>query len=227
MTELIVPKEKVGGEFSDKISIEYNQKKTNKILLKIGGGFFTKPLATYTLPDDYEYYTFEYNEEEETSLGKSLLKLGLLAATGEMAAGAAKSGKGGGAAALLGAATVRMGTTSKKASVSVNLQFNDKKILSMVLPYKDWKKFDDDFSVINFPNFEGNCIKSIEEVNQQIEEIRNSFPEMSKEEKATATETLSRLGKYEAQLEKEIEKARKKALKRKVPIMLETKEADV
>lgn len=223
MSTLIALKSQVSGEFEDQVTIDYNQKKTNKIQLKIGGGIFKKPVATYTLPDDMISYTYEPSEREEESLGKGLLKLGLAAATGEMTSNAFKSGKSGSGAgaALLGAATVRMGTTSKNTYVNVTLQFNDKRILCIEFSGKDWNKFDTDMCVITFPSYEKETTKQINAVNEQMEEIRNSFGDLPKEEQKEATATLASLGKMLPTLSDSLEERRKIAIKRKVPMLLE------
>ena len=223
MSTLIALKSQVSGEFEDQVTIDYNQKKTNKIQLKIGGGFFKKPVAIYTLPDDIISYTYEPSEREEESLGKGLLKLGLMAATGEMTSSAFKDGKSGSGAgaAVLGAATLRMGTTSKNTYINVTLQFKDKRILCIEFSSKDWNKFDTDMCVITFPSYEKDTVNQINAVNQQIDEIRNSFGDISKEEQKEATATLASLGKMLPTLSTTLEERRKIAIKRKVPMLLE------
>lgn len=221
MSILIVSKSEVGGEFQDTITIDYKQKKTNKIELKIGGGLFKKPVAKFNLPDDMISYTYEYSEKEEASLGKSILQLGLLAATGEMTSSAIKSGKGGSGAALLGAATARMGTTSTNSYMDVTIQFKDKRILCMEFTGKDWNKFDTDLCIVNFPSYEKETQKQINAVNEQIDEIRNSFSDIPKENQKEATATLASLGKSLPTLTTLLEERRKLAIKRKVPMLLE------
>ena len=233
MANIIILKQKVSGEFEGNTNISIGNKKTNQIEIKIGGGVFSKPDGEYSIPRDLLSYTYEAIEKEEESLTKNLIKLGSIAAGAATAVGAAQVDNRGGdkggtkmalgaTAGLLGAAGLRMDTKSKNIYILVNLQFNDKKILSLEMKDKEWRKFDEDYSVITFPEFELETQRQKEAVNNQIEAIREQYSTLGPSEQTEANNILKTLSPQVKALDSILDQRKKLAIKRKVPLQLES-----
>lgn len=179
----------VSGDFSQKVAI-YNDPKENILLLSAGSD-------TYQLPKDLSSWSYQTIERDEENIGLQLVKLGLGAAAGGLTAkaldGRGKTFLEGAAAAVLGATSLRIDTIETNQYVLVNLQFNDKKILSLELNGDQWMKFDEYQSLTNFSEYEQETNAQKSQISEWIEDLRSKYMSLEPAEQAEASELLSNL----------------------------------
>ena len=225
MTKISIGEHEVSGEFGEYTQIIYGKERLkNKIAIEIG---FGKTMKTYWIPDDLFSYKYQSVEKEEESLGKNLLQLGVLAIGGATAVSAADSkggsrGAKGAVAAGLGGAALRMNTKSKNIYILVHFQFKNRKILSVEMKNKKWKKFDKEYCVVNFPKYEIETQQQKEAVTSQIDLIRENYQNLEPSEQTEATNQLKALSSQLPELDKTLERRRKLATKRNVTLQLES-----
>jgi len=217
METLYIKKALVGGDFSEVVSLEPKTKPLLKMERRSGEGLerYWMEISVggeeYIIPDDLRSYTFEYSPRESTSIAKSLLKWGLAAASAELALGGTRgSGIGKGAASvLLGKAALRTNSTKIKGYVISTLQFSDHKILTFELKTADWTKFDEEISVLTFPEVDKEFQKIKGALENEVTLLRSRFVELSGNDKKTATARIKEVEEVIEFQEEQHEKRRK------------------
>jgi len=217
METLYIKKALVGGDFSEVVSLEPKTKPLLKMERRSGEGLerYWMEISVggeeYIIPDDLRSYTFEYSPRESTSIAKSLLKWGLAAASAELALGGTRgSGIGKGAASvLLGKAALRTNSTKIKGYVISTLQFSDHKILTFELKTADWTKFDEEISVLTFPEVDNEFQQTKALLKDELTLIRENFASLPKKEKKEATSRIKEVEEGIQTHEKQHAKRRK------------------
>ena len=208
---ITISKDKVGGEFNEKVTLTLGNKEINQIKIQIGDD------NNYLIPNDLLNFKYEAIETEKESLTKNLVKVGLAAASAGSATsaiGSKDSFSKGATSALLGGAALKMGTTTKNKYVLLNLQFKDQKLLSLKMKSEEWDKFDEDHSVITFPEYEKEVQNQKDEINKQIEKIRASFMSLEASEQTEVTKDIQALSSQVPLLDETLEYRRKLVPKR-------------
>jgi uncharacterized membrane protein YqaE (UPF0057 family) len=215
----------LGGEFEGIAEIIKEEK---SLVLNIidDSGWTDKITNTYNLPQDIgdNGYTYEYITTEETSIMKSMVKLGMGAVAAELGASAVSNrGETGDAtgAVMAGAVAMKMSGTSTKQSVIVTLQFNDKSILTGEVSASDFSDFDDELNICDFDRYEKTMKGVLLGYNETMDDIRSQFSTMDAAEKKETSAALSSFKKLIPKLEDEIEKFRKEAKERGIGSFLE------
>lgn len=223
---LVITKDMVTGGFEATTKISLENKKTNQIEIEIGGGMFSKPEAKYQIPEELSSYTFEAIEKEEESVAKLLLSLGGAVVGGVGAVASYNDSSKSdtmklattGAYGAMAAGAVRMNTKSLRTKVLVNLQFTDQRILCLEMTAKEWKKFDEDYCIVNFLKYQQETEEQKEALSSQIQLIRDNFSQLPATDQRDAGKQINGLLKQLPALDKDLERRKKIAQKRKIPV---------
>lgn len=167
----------ISGDYEKK-AIATVSKKDKCLILKIGGGMFSKVQGEFKLPQDLipDSYTSEEESETKHSTGKSFAKKTLGAAIGSLAIKSRGqsplllAGSGYAAGSLLSSASA-----TTKENVRVNLQFNDKSIFSGVLKPKVFSEFDNFFKSYDYPKYLENYNSMIGAIDALMAELRDEY----------------------------------------------------